>query len=602
MYQSTYYVDKTTDTFADTLLAYGIAGLLNQIMRDNGEPVTVRVGDIGGVFSVSLTKPLREGYENVRWFCNLPFIRTKSKKPPDEWLGLGLVVDYDAERQRNTAYFAARKQLPKEARRAGATPAEFSVLAQVEALKPRKDWQTIAQINQMSAISAYGQVLEAWFECRACFPDLLRLLLRMFSTTPDDVAGAVTSWKALAKRHDLKAKETTTPVQVLNPAMGKGINRPKADGADRLGNPDSFWPLEFLKFWGLWSAGVPRVIQTTQGGGRGPRDRKTYVLHPVNITLGTHEIVFREFNESMWANTAIKMDVLAALRYTDIYLKQWLAGQHADADWDEEPGNHIRGLTTAFYKDMGSAVALLNLSEVALPQWMRITNQEQGTFYRDLLEEHQRIVSSLNEGKSEQYRLLKAYRNFLSGHDLDAFFQFTGIYSTLLMSRIESGEWAPHFLTSNLEVLIMGHDKKLKPILENRGFQNLATAIRRSTVTPQYFKARGDSRLYEIRYGLGAELLRQAAYPDRFMQALSEFMHAFNRENAQINERYGNKPPIRRSQISTEDIAQVVALVDEYGSQTVGNLLVAFGYAREPKEVDQQQPQPPTTDEVQDEQ
>ena len=233
---------------------------------------------------------------------------------------------------------------------------------------------------------------------------------------------------------------------------------------------------------------------------------------------------------------------------------------------------------------------------------MRITNQEQGTFYRDLLEEHQRIVSSLDEGKSEQYRLLKAYRNFMSGRDLDAFFQFTGIYSTLLMSRLERREWAPHFLTSNLEVLIMGHDKKLKPILENRGFQNLATAIRRSTVTPQYFKARGDSRLYEIRYGLGAELLRQAAYPDRFMQALSEFMHAFNRENAQINERYGNKPPIRRSQISTEDIAQVVALVDEYGSQTVGNLLVAFGYAREPKEVDQQQPQPPTTDEVQDEQ
>ena len=111
----------------------------------------------------------------------------------------------------------------------------------------------------MSAISAYAQVLEAWFECRACFPDFLRLLLRMFSTTPNDIGEAITSWKALAKQYDLKANDMTTPVQVLNPAMGKGINRAKADGAGRLDNPDSFWLLEFLKFWGLWSAGVPRV-------------------------------------------------------------------------------------------------------------------------------------------------------------------------------------------------------------------------------------------------------------------------------------------------------------------------------------------------------
>ena len=255
------------------------------------------------------------------------------------------------------------------------------------------------------------------------------------------------------------------------------------------------------------------------------------MLHPFNITLSTHEAVFREFNEGMWANTAIKMDVLAALRYTDVYLKQWLAGQHADADWDEEPGNHVRGLTTAFYKDMGNAVALLNLSEVALPRWMHVISQEQGTFYRELLEEHRRIISSLDEGKSEQYRLLQAYRNFLSGHDLAALFEFTGAFSALTMSRLERGEWAPRFLTSNLEVLIMEHDRRLKPILDTPGFQHIAKAIRQSTVSPQYFKAKNQAGPYNVRYGLGTELLRQAAYADRFIQALSEFMHAYNQEN-----------------------------------------------------------------------
>jgi hypothetical protein len=343
--------------------------------------------------------------------------------------------------------------------------------------------------------------------------------------------------------------------------------------------------MEFLKFWGMRVAGVPRVVQSPQaGGGRGPRDRKTYVLHPVNITLETHETVFRSFNDGMWASTAVKMDILASLRYTQAFLDQWQAGQLADVRFGEEPGNYVNGLTTAFYKDMGSAVALLNLSEIALPHWMRVETAEQGKFYRDLIDEHRLVVNSLNERNADEYRLLNTYRDFLSGRNLKAFFEFTGTYGALLMSRLERNEWAPRFLSTNLEVLIMEHDRSLQPILTTPGFQHVATAIRRSTVTPQYFKAKGLSRTYDIRYGLGTELLRKAAYPDRFMQALSEFMHEYNQENAQMLERYKGNPPVRRASITTEDIAQVVALIDEYGSQTVGNLLVAFGYARETKE------------------
>ncbi|MCC7352985.1 MAG: hypothetical protein IT330_04445 [Anaerolineae bacterium] len=598
MYQSTYWTDKTTDTFADTLLMYGVAILLDHLLTNNVGKRTVRIKDEGSVFAITLERPIAPGFENVPWFCDLPFIETRSKKPPEGWLGV--TVDYDAERERNTNYYAARKQLPPEARRPGATPDRFPALAQAEALKPRSDWQVLAQINQMGSIAAYTQVLEAWAECRTCFPDLLRLLLALFAATPNDTDAALTGWKALKKERGLNAKDTATPVQVLNPAMGKGINRAKADGADRLGNPDSFWPLEFLKFWGMRGAGLPRVVKSPQPtGGRGPRDRKTYVLHPVNISLETHQNVYDRFNEGLWANTAVKMDILAALRYTDTYLEQWLAGEPSD-DWGGSIEDRIKSLAIAFYKDMGSAVSLLNLSEIGLPRWMQAKTSEQGHAYRDLLQEHLRIVSSLSERNADEYRLLTTYRSFLSGHDLIAFFGFTGAYSALLMSRLERGQWAPRFLTTNLEVLIMGHDHKLKPILDTPGFQHIATAIRRSTVTPQYFKSKGQSRVYDIRYGLGTDLLRKAAYPDRFIQALSEFMHAYNQENAQINERYDGKPPVRRSNITTDDIAQVVALIDEYGAQTVGNLLVAFGYARESREPEPGEAAPETTEEAED--
>ncbi len=582
MHQETYYVDKTTDTFADTLLAYGMATLLDRLLQDNIGKRTVRIRDVGGAIAVILEEPISPGYEDVPWFCDLPYIATRAKRPPQGWPGV--IVEYDLQRERNAAYFQARKQLPKEALLASATLEQFPALAEVERLKPRSDWQIIAQINQMQSITAYAQVLDAWYECRTCFPELIQVLLALFSVVPNNLEIAETAWKALKKKHGLSANDMATPVQVLNPAMGKGINRAKADGATRLDNPDSFWPMEFLKFWGMRVGGVPRVVQSPQAGGRGPRDRKTYVLHPVNITLETHETVYRSFNEGMWASTAVKMDILASLRYTQAFLDQWQAGQLADVRFGEEPGNYVSGLTTAFYKDMGSAVALLNLSEIALPHWMRVETAEQGKFYRDLIDEHRLVVSSLNERNADEYRLLNIYRDFLSGRNLKAFFEFTGAYGALLMSRLERNEWAPRFLSTNLEVLIMEHDRSLQPILKTPGFQHVATAIRRSTVTPQYFKAKGLGRTYDIRYGLGTELLRKAAYPDRFMQALSEFMHEYNQENAQMLERYKGNPPVRRASITTEDIAQVVTLIDEYGSQTVGNLLVAFGYARETKE------------------
>ncbi len=242
---------------------------------------------------------------------------------------------------------------------------------------------------------------------------------------------------------------------------------------------------------------------------------------------------------------------------------------------------------TTFYKSLGRASSLLNLAEISVPQWMTVDTPEQAQAYQVLLEEHRRVVDSLDEGRGDQYRLLQRYRDFLSGRILDPFFEFSAGYASLTMSRMERGQWAPRFSTQHLEVLIMTTEEKLTPILKNDGFQNVATAIRRSTVIPQYFKARGDKGPYAIRYGLGNDLLRRAAYPEQFIQALGEFLHEYNRETAQIHERYKGNPPVRRATVTTDDIQQVVTLIDEYGSPTVANLLVAFGYAREPREQEQ---------------
>lgn len=581
MEQSVFYVDKTTDTFADVLLTYGVAALLDRLLRDNLGQRTVRVKDAGSVYAIELEDPVRESYLNIPWFCDLPFLKAGRKKPPEGWHAK--VFDYKEVRDRRSEYFKAREQLPSEAKRLGATVDEFPQLATINALKPPPDYNIMAQIYQMSGIYAYTDVLTHWYKCRDCFPQLLGLALNLFAATPNDVDRALGAWRVLKEEYQLdiaRRKDEVTPLQIFNPSMGKGYNRPKTDRADLLQNPSSFWLLEFFKSWGMRMAGLPRFVR---GGG----DRKTYVLRPKNITLQTLKDVYRPFNTVMWSNTAIKMDVLATLRYTDVFLEQWLDGQLDDVRYGQQPGDYINGLAVAFYKDMGNASSVLNLAEIGVPQWMVIESEEQAQEYLALLEEHRRVVDSLNEGRGEEYSLLQLYRDFLSGRVLRPFFEFNAGYASLTMSRLERGQWAPRFSTNYMEVIIMTTDEKLSPILEASGFQNIAAAIRRSTVTPQYFKSKGKKGPYDIRYGLGNDLLRQAAYEEQFVQALSKFLHEYNQETAQIQERYKGNPPVRRSTVTTEDIQQIVELIDIYGSQTVANLLVAFGYAREPRTQEQ---------------
>ncbi len=224
---------------------------------------------------------------------------------------------------------------------------------------------------------------------------------------------------------------------------------------------------------------------------------------------------------------------------------------------------------------------MMNLSFLGLPDWMpRSVLFADAQEFQAILQEHRERIRSIDESRSEGYTLLLQYRNFVSGNDLAAFFAFCIDYSNYLMSELERSHfYVRPFTETNLRRLIEMNQPKLSPILTNEGFRNVAEAIRRSTVIPQYI-GRKTSR-FDIRYGLGQELKRKAQYSDEFVQALADFMQRYNEENVRVYERTDGQA--RRKAITTSDIEMIVGLVDEYGSETICNLLVAFGYARDPK-------------------
>lgn len=568
MYQKVYYVDKQTGTYADVFAAYGLATLLDSVLAHfvAGER-WVRLLDGGAYYMVELSHSLREEWVDAAPFQALAhYIQTGKTdleiqaKPPAP-----MIVDYQQEWDRFRRYAqisqAMRQQMPQEH------------LAQI---KPHPQFPIFAWIGdrRMQAVNSYNNLILRWQNLAPYFAEHVRHILMLCASPGGDVEAIEIAWRRRMKELGVETKSDATLCQLLNPSQGKGLNEPKASRLE-MANIKSFWLLEYLKAVGLYYCAVPRRVQGTD-------DCKTYALAPVNMRLRANNEILAAFQDALWNDTAVKMDILALLRYTQCFLDYCQTAREADLGvelFGQGPADFIAGMYVAYYKSLGQASAVMNLSFIELPRWMRVQSPEDVQTYKGVIAEHEQIIRNIDEERGG-YDLLVCYRDFISGSNWNAFFDFTAAYAPFLMRELDREHyWVKPLTTDNLRRLIMKSNEPLAPILESPGFRNIAEAIRRSTIVPQYL-GREESE-YEVRYGLGQELKRKALYNDEFITALSEFMQSYNAENARVYEKTGKQ---YRKNILTSDIEDIVRLVDHYGAGTVGNLLIAFGYAREPKE------------------
>jgi hypothetical protein len=574
----------TTSPIAALLAATGVAGWLAATGKDLiGDSIDVQIANGGHRIVVSTPSVIRPQQITSQYYQppQLRWILTAKNSPAPTIVN---VLDYEAERQHNSDYYdrikAYRKtgtnvrKLPEDQRRA------------LEEMAPRDYWPAAALINQMGALNAYNKAIERWTACRDVYADLVAIIWTMCSGQPGAIDTAQQLWGDLAKRHGLEKGPLLSATQAVNPEQGKGANRAKADKLD-IGGQESFWLLEYFKFAGLYRTALPRVIQ-------GKKDRKTYIVMPSRegISLHWHTMVFETFQKEFWANSAIQMDIQASLRYTATMLKQWEAARQSSGR-RRRVSDFVDGFAVASFKDLGSALAMMNVATIRLPDWVEWpTDLAQAQQLTLVVEEHQKLIAALDEKRGEEEQLLRDYRDFLSSRDpaLDAFFAFTAGYAGHTIRRMSKRQPVRRFSIEQLEVIIMANEERrknanllpLSRIIENAGFRNIATAIRRSTVIPQYQKVAGDTP-YEVRYGLADELRRKARNRNEFISALSEFMQQYVQENKRV---FAREKRAVRADITTKDIADLVQLIDEYDTLTVANLLIAFGYARDPKAPD----------------
>ncbi|MCW5850786.1 MAG: hypothetical protein KIT87_11990 [Anaerolineae bacterium] len=589
MTQTTYYAEKSAGTFADALMAFGAAFVLQAVLKEAvGEEAEVRLVDVGPAYALELSTPLRDEWlDQCKPFTPASFLATQKnakKLPPDALNRLGGQVRYEEERQKKDDYWAVWNSLPAEAKQARMRGTEHRALDALVGKGIPQHWEIYRALNP-SALDTYNNVVTQWWLALPAFPDLLRVLLYLLSEPVNESAGAAEQWAKVCKARGLEKPKEVTAAQLFNPTQGKGQNRPKPDGA-RMENVGNFWLPEYLKVVGLYQAGLTRIVANPSDP-RNAKDRKTYVLAPRDISFGVHSAIMERFRQAMaGSDTAVKLDVLAALRYTQAFLQYAAESRAAGAleiELGQRPNDLVTGLQMAFYKNLGQSAATMNIAFINLPTWVRVGIPEEMQAFQDVLREHMIIIRALDETRSEIHDLLAGYRDFLSGDSLSPFFMFTTGYSAVLMRTREGGRSYPSFTTTNLEVLLMNttEGQSLSEIVQSEGFRNIAYAIRQSTVVPQRQKedakrGKGPEPIYDVRYGLGQRLSRKAQYEKDFLAELSAFLQEYSVENGQQYERHGR---YYRRIVREDDITEIVRLVDKFGSQVVCNMLVAFGYA-----------------------
>ncbi len=589
MDQDTYYVPKQTGTYADVLMAYGLATLIDRIFQQAKGPGAtwrIEIADGGSHYLVRLSEPLQRA-----WVQNCPFfqspaawITTRSREQKEEKQQppiSTLTRDVDATWDQVRAYQQQRSALWDQGIRG--TEAE----QQLHDLEPPPDWTVVTYLGdyRMQAMGIYNRIVGGWASGQGQFPVLLEAVLLPYTHPYNEPQEMSEAWARQAKNLNIKPKETAS--QLLNPHQGKGQNEPKARALRMDNIKDRPWPEEYLKAVGLWACLAPRKVVDIN-------DWKVYVLAPLRLSFRAHQEAFRRFNRYLWNErrrdeTSLKSDITSLLLFTCAWLDYVEGAGRDEYDFDADPSSAapektVAGFHVAQFKLLSqNAYTMVNLSFLNLPAWSgQPQNRAEALQLKEVIDEHLNVVRGIDETHSDGYDLLRRYRDFVAGGKWSSFFDFAAGYSHEIIRRYNAAErWVPTFSTPLLRRLIMSSNKPLLPIVENPGFQNVAYAIRHSTIIPQNRKARNEDNLYDVRYGLGAELKRKATVRDEFVVALSNFMQNYNQENAQVLESRNQQ---MRRDLRTSDIQDVIRLVDEYGPEVVANLLIAFGYAREPRE------------------
>jgi len=548
-------VTKKTGSYADALVAIGQADLLrfHELNHDGLHQVSIK--DNGDSY-VLIVKPgiNNDDFEEWKPEPGYQYIKVKrdDQDAPIDY------YDYEIYREQEKAYREFQKTLGKKAKK---VTTELDQQGLESPLPPPDDLSVIKTYNSMRMGSnSYNDMHKALRNSN----NLSRLIQTKLGVLKADKP-ITASEKELQKAASI--------LQLFNPIAGKGTHRPKPDSSAASGFSDKLvdWYEEWMKFRALHLA----MLTYSVGD-----DTKVLVIAPGDIAVNViknirDDLLKNRFYGSVWLDI---QNIFQTVKTLIKYSKEYQGNRGLLAFRGKRPNKLIKGFYSTYFKSLGTASAVMNVSFLGLPGWFPINSAQDAQDWLEIIEEHIRCLKSLDENLSSDIPLLLSYRDFLSTGKLEYALDFFVSYGTHFMQRKSQNKWAEAFTLEKLRRLFMSYG--LTDIIENPGFKNVAKAIRRATVNAQMRKSITGKTPFEIQYGLAQDWKRKVKFKNQFIIELCNFVQKYNAESARHME-IGKEP---RELITDDDLNMVLQLIEDKSSELVGMLLLAYGYAREEKD------------------
>lgn len=573
-----FHVPKEAGTYADTLEMYGVAHLLTVIFKSQSRSSTITINDKGIYYEVIPKHPITmDLLDGLQYFQVVKFIQKDDKNKPPVQVGqefFNYPLQRDLRREKRKEIEKALKENKGETYTKKRQWIEEKYQSEKVAQPLQDEYDVFAQLvsNPYAAfLKLYGNFDKNQTHFKVLISEVLNQYLPKDNQIPTD-------YKTLLKFKKMKVEEKATMLQLLNPNQGKGLNKAKATGMS-VGNLKGHWVKETMKVSGALNFGM--ICQSVKVGSS--YDLKIFVPAFNAMRLNDKIQILKEFKKYVKSNTPIKLDILNTLRIIELFLKK----STKSARRGKKAKEHLLGLHSVYQKDLGQNKAVVNIGFLETPDFIDLADKND---WLTIIEDQKKLINGITEQGDAMIGLL-AYRNFLNGSNIDAYFKFNYWYAIYLMHEL-SNKKQRYVTTNKIETLnkifsyLNNETMKFKEIIEDEGFKSVATAIRKSTVSLQY-TPKGE-RKFDVQYGVAQKLQNKSKSPEDLIGFVSEFIAKYNSDTARKYELYksqqekGKNPSLSmlRTRVEEEHMIKFYQLADKVNnSKVLGAMLAAYGFA-----------------------
>ena len=569
---NTFKIKKKSGTYSELLETYGLSNMLNKIFIALDETdVDIIIKDKESYYEVSTSIDITdEMIKGLNYFGLFKYIKTKIDSNLSQITG-NQYLDYpqnkEWKKERNDALQKVRTEFNGKDKTEERNKRINQVTLIYETNKPIDvEFDVYSQIASPNNFPSFEKLYKNINNNRDKFHIIISNILEYYNSNDYDSK----PFEKMIKSSNIAFQKSTTATQLFNPSQGQGLNKPKADGLNRK-NFDSLWISETMKISGALSDMICQLVKVGNS-----YDLKVFVPEYKQINYGFKYKLMPDLKKYLRGNTPVQIDILYILSLTQKIL------EHSEYSGQRKRVKDIvTGLHSVYQKDLGQNKAVVNIGFIQVPNFIEIGSKEENDDWIDILEEQRNIIYSIKESISGVTQGLKLYRDFISGSNINSFFDFSFWYAAYITSMKSKNKYARAFSTETLNKLYnnMAQNLNLMEIISNGGFQAVAKAIRKSTVTLQYTPK--DKRKYEVRYGIAQTLQTKSKSKEDLAEFIGEFIAIYNAETARY---YEKEKKSFRSNVREDELIEFYSLLDKYSPRLIGALLASYGFALTAKE------------------